>query len=404
MSTLSDYNQFEGYHWETGTVRNYFAYRGFTAPHTQQPYTEALLMGVSGGAVMGYFSFAYEGYDPNVSLLTRNTFSPFNTMLERLGVEQTIIQTSSLDKAVKNLRNVLDDGTPAIAWADMFTLTYNALPYDEGMWAMMPIVVYGYDTEADQVSIADRATVPLTTTIDELASARARVKKDKFRLLTLDMPNPDKLVAAVQKGIWDCIKLYTEQPPKGSKNNFGLAAYKHWVKLLTRPKTRLSWAKEFAPGRNLYAGLTSAHEHLALFGQNGQALDAERSLYADFLEEANVILNNPALVEVATHFRQSSQAWQALGEALLPDDIPLLKETRELRVHKHQLFLSQGNAALPTIYEINTRLDEIRTIVSEDFPMSEAEVVEFRENLSEHVMGIHDIEENAVGLLQAAMG
>jgi hypothetical protein len=61
MPKLKDYNQFNGRHWETGTVHNYFAYTGVKAPHTGQPYSEALLMGVSGGAVMGYFSFAYEG-------------------------------------------------------------------------------------------------------------------------------------------------------------------------------------------------------------------------------------------------------------------------------------------------------------------------------------------------------
>jgi hypothetical protein len=58
MPILPHYNEFKGRHWETGTVRNYYAYRGVKAPHTNEPYTEALLMGVSAGAVMGYFTFA----------------------------------------------------------------------------------------------------------------------------------------------------------------------------------------------------------------------------------------------------------------------------------------------------------------------------------------------------------
>ncbi|MCA9971464.1 MAG: hypothetical protein KC425_14665, partial [Anaerolineales bacterium] len=76
MTTLPTYNQFDGRHWETGTVRNFFAYRGVTAPHTGRPYSEALLLGVSGGLALGHFTFAYEGYDPQCNILTRNTFDP----------------------------------------------------------------------------------------------------------------------------------------------------------------------------------------------------------------------------------------------------------------------------------------------------------------------------------------
>ena len=85
MPKLNNYHHFDGLHWETGSVRNFYAYRGVKAPHTGQPYSEALLLGISGGIVMGYFSFAYEGYDPHARILTRNTFDPLDTLLHRLG-------------------------------------------------------------------------------------------------------------------------------------------------------------------------------------------------------------------------------------------------------------------------------------------------------------------------------
>ncbi len=74
MPTIADYNQFEGTHWETGSIRNFMAARGFTAPHTGKPYSEAFLLGISGGITVGYFNFAYEGVDPQCNILTRNTF------------------------------------------------------------------------------------------------------------------------------------------------------------------------------------------------------------------------------------------------------------------------------------------------------------------------------------------
>ena len=402
MPTLSNYNEFQGYHWETSSIRNHFAYRGVKAPHTNQPYTEALLMGISGGAVMGYFSFAYEGYDPQVAILTRNTFNPLDTILERLGVVQEVKQTGKPEKGVANLIDALEEGVPPIVWADMFSLPYNTLGYDEGMWAMFPLVVYGYELAEDTVWIADRAQVPLRATITELAAARGRVKKDKFRLLILDHPDPDKLVSAVQKGIWDCIKLYTEKPPRGSKNNFGFAAYQRWIKLLTKPKQRLSWAKEFPPGAKMIAGLTSTFERIALFGSNGVA-DAERNLYADFLTEAAQILGLSALNEIATQFRVSAQAWEMLGQLLLTDKIPPFKSIRELMVEKHNLFLQKGHVALEEMHQINTQLQSLKTETSANFPLSEAEVAAFCEVLAAQVQTIHDLELEAITGLQEVL-
>ena len=314
MPKLEDYHYFEGRHWETGSVCNYYAYRGVTAPHTGRPYSEALLVGISGGAVMGYFSFAYQGYDPHVALLTRNTFDPLNTLLERLGVAQDIRQTSKPEHGVRNLVDVLDNGLPALVWADVFSLPYNALYTDPGMWLMYPILVYGYEPDEDQVWIADRSCVPLTITAGELAAARGKVKQDKHRVLTLSAPDPEKLPGAVQKGLWDCIKLYTEAPPKGGRENFGFAAYRRWADLLVKPKEKQSWERVFPAGRPMYAGLISTYRSITQFTE---AEDAERGRFADFLDEAAVILNRPGLGEAGVLFREAGSAWGELAHALL---------------------------------------------------------------------------------------
>ena len=140
MPILTKYRQFGGRHWETGSVHNVLAYRGVKAPHTGMPLSEALLLGISGGLLMGYFNFAYEGYDPHVAILTRNTFDPLETLLVRLGTVQYVRQTTNAARAVKNLVEALENGEPAIVWADAFLLPYNGLSYDRGMWAANPIV------------------------------------------------------------------------------------------------------------------------------------------------------------------------------------------------------------------------------------------------------------------------
>ncbi|MBK8935965.1 MAG: DUF4872 domain-containing protein [Chloroflexi bacterium] len=397
---LVGYNEFSGRHWETGSVRNVWAYRGVKAPHTDAPFSEAFLLGVSGGIVMGYFTFAYQGYDPEVRILTRNTFDPLNTLLSRLGVVQHIRQTASADTGLANLQETLTDGLPAIVWADMFSLPYNALPHDENMWAMFPLVVYGFDAAADTVWIADRAQVPLTVRLSELAAARARVKNHKFRLMTIDPPQPQKLKTAVLAGLWDTIKLFTEKPPKGAKKNFGFAAYQNWADLLVKPKGRGSWAAEYASDGRLYAVLTSAFTDIALFGK---ADWADRDLFADFLQEAALLLDKPALADIAPQFRASGRAWADLGAALLPDGVPLLQETRELLLRRRDVFLTQGGAGLEEIRGINGRLAAIKQTAAEDFPLSAAETAVLRETIRDRVLTIHDMEKEALTAVRDAL-
>ncbi len=394
MPSLTNYNAFEGRHWETGTVQKALAYQGVKAPHTHQAPSEALLMGISGGAVFGYFTFDYEGYDPILSLLTRNTFDPLDTLFERLAIPQNYHHTSKPETATENLVEILESGQVPIVWADMMTLSYNAYPYDEGMWAMLPIVVFGFDGEVAQ--IADRAKHSLTVSADNLQAARVRVKKDKFRILTIEPPNWDKLASAVQKGIWQTISLYTEKPPKGAKKNFGIAALEYWADMLTNTRNKQSWERYFPRGSRLYAALTSTFGWIRTWG-DGNGL--ERQLYADFLDEAAIILDKPDLKAVGDKFRESSSAWCTLSEQVLPDDVPLLKEAKGLLWQKHAQFIEKGDAAVDEIISINKRLDEIKATVKEDFPMTHDEVVEHRENLSSSVITIRNIEREAVEML-----
>lgn len=402
MPTIAGYEQFTGRHWETGSVRNFFAQRGFNAPHTSQPYSEALLLGVSGGITVGYFKFAYEGYDPQCNILTRNTFDPLDTMLSRLGVEQQVERTGSPRRAKEILVNTLQEGVPAILWADMWRLPYNAMTQDEGMWGAFPLIVYSYEPEQGVVKIADRASVPLTVTPEELAAARGRIKKEKHRLLTLGPPNEEKLASAVQMGIWDTIRLFTEKPPKGSKNNFGLHALRFWAQMLREPKKRQSWEKWFPPGVSMYAGLTSAYNFAFLFGK-GRDQDAERGMYASFLEEAATLLQRPALRQAAERFRISAEAWRRLPQALLPDEVTPFRRARELMWRRHVLFLEQGGAAVPEMRRVDGELATIRRSMADDFPFGQDGVFAHRERLAQEILAIHDAEQEAVQTLQAAM-
>ncbi|RLT38950.1 MAG: DUF4872 domain-containing protein [Chloroflexi bacterium] len=207
--------------------------------------------------------------------------------------------------------------------------------------------------------------------------------------------------AAVQAGIGDSIKLYTEKPPKGARHNFGLAAYRNWAEMLTNPKQKGSWAKEFPAGPKLYAGLTCAFWDINIFGKDGRT---ERDVCADFLDEASLILGKPDLRNVAQQFRASAVAWDDLSVALLPDWSLPLAETRQLKLRQHRLFLDEGVASLAERQAISQRLKDIRGQVEDDFPLTEAEVVRLQEDIAAEVLRIHPIEAAAVAELRGAMG
>jgi len=396
--------QFTGRHTETGSIHNALALQGVIAPHTGKPYSEALLLGVSGGITFGYFTFEYKGYLPHVAMLTRNTFSPFTTILERLGIAQDVQQTNKAEIAEKNLLTALDSGLFPVLLADHFSLPYTGLTSNNAMWGMVPILAV--ETDGKIVTVADRSSQPLHVSMADLTKARGRVKQDKYQLMTLDAPQTTKLAGAVQKGISQAIALFTEKPPRGTRDNFGFAAYAKFAAMLVNTRNKHSWERYFAPGIRMYHALAGSPIQPGAYqwvntwvSTNG----ADRGLYADFLVEAAQILKRPILKEAAEKFRASHKLWLKFAEALLPDDISLLGEGKQLIQKKHDLFIKDGEAALPEMKKITVRLKEILKQSETDFPLSNSQSAELRANLRDIVMNISSTEQEAVDLMQTAI-
>ena len=400
MPTLANFTQFQGNYWDTASIRNALDYQGVKAPHTGQPFSEAMLLGISGGITFGYFTFHYKGYDPQVNLLTRNTFAPMETIFKRMGIKVAKKQTASADKGRQNLIDALEAGLAPIAKPDGSLLPYNAIPYDQYSWHTMPLVIFGYEPDAGEAYISDRSKVALTVPSESLDQARARVKKDKHRLLLLGAPDESMLKDAVKAGMADCVKLMTEKPPKGSANNFGFKAMQRWADMLQK-KTKGSWAREYAGGRPLLAALTSAYAFLG--PAFGKTVHAERDVYAAFLDEASSLLDTPGLDEAAALYREAGEAWRGLIDSLLPSSAPLLKELRHCIDRKTALFIDAGADQLDEIIRLRDRIDAIKTESESDFPMDEAEIADLRASIRDHLLRTHDAEAAALSALKAAI-
>lgn len=323
-------------------------------------------------------------------------------VFERLAIARNTQQTTNPQKAVANVWNALAEGKPAVVWADIATLGYTELIQgDPDVYMVMPVVVYGYDSEG--VHLADRARVPLVVPAETFEIARARIKKYRFRMMTLGTPDASRLPAAVEAGIRSCISIFTEDPPVGGKQarpNFGFNAYTRWADLLVNNKDSVGWPKRFAPGRRMVNGLMSAYKYLELYFTGGHGA---RGVYADFLDEAAVILNRPALREAADQFRACAIRWDELTMALLPDSVAPLKQVRALMRQDYDLFLNEGIGSLAKRQQIQRDLAALKTDLSTNFPLSNAETKIMREGLRDRVMAIHDAEQIAIEMLQTAI-
>jgi hypothetical protein len=150
----------------------------------------------------------------------------------------------------------------------------------------------------------------------------------------------------------------------------------------------------------MYAALTSAFYDITIFGKDG---GAERRLFSQFLEEASLVLDKPELNGIADKFHKSAEAWDDLATGLLPEKVPIFKETRELMLAKHHLFLEKGKSALDEIHQISDRLTEIKDQVSEDFPLNSSQTSDLKEAIADKIVVVHDIEFDAIQLLQAVV-
>ena len=400
MPTLENFKQFEGRYWDTASIRNALDYQGARAPHRGEPYSEAMLLGISGGVTFGYFTFHYKGYDPQVNLLTRNTFDPMERVFERLGIAPKALRTPNAAKARQNLIKALEDGFAPIASPDGSLLPYNAIAYDEANWHTMPLVIYGYEPEIGEAYISDRSRVSLAVSSDDLDKARGRIKKERHALLLLGPPDEGKLADAIGLGLADCVKLMTEKPPKGSARNFGLRALQNWADMLAK-KSRGSWAKEYPSGRPLLAALTSAYTFLGpAFGKTDHA---ERDVYADFLDEAAQVLDAPDLIAVAEQYREAGRAWLDLRISLLPTESPMLGDARQAIDRRSELFIESGAAHLDEIIAERDRLESLKTEAEKDFPLSDAETADLRADIRDKVLAARAAEEAAVMALKAAI-
>jgi hypothetical protein len=377
----------------TTALRVLLAHAGLRDPHTGEPFSEAMLFGLAGGVGIGVFSFFYEKQNfASFFLAGRHLWHDHLAYLrgacERLGLSVEVRECSGVKPAEKHLRELLERG-PCIAWVDGAALPHRAFPA-ECSWNLYHVVTV-YRLDGDTALIGDLTDEPIRIPLAALTEARGRIKKDKYRLLSLTgTPTPVDLAAAVRDGLRACVAgLNGEGAPKSARNNFSLDALRLWSERLHGSKDKERWERVFEGGR-LWRGLTSIHECVEYQNTGGGLC---RPLFAEFLTEASAALDRGELRLLAERYTDLGRAWSELADAALPDDVPELREVKELHARRTELTVSGGNA--DEVRATWMRLGELEKQAHTKFPLSDADAAALRARLQARVAALYESERAA---------
>ena len=353
-----------GVHPDTAGVANVLAHHGVVAGHTGQPLSEAMVLGIGGGLGAGYILWEFESRGGAILVLGfRNRWQYpdrwMKAVLERLAVPATHLETGGARTAARQLDEALAARRPALATIDCQSIGYWHLQPEMEARGGYPIVVYAID--GDTVHVDDRGLAPRTVSREVLDAARGRVGSYKHRLCVIE-PDRDELPVALLRDAVRAGLADTAEHLASGSDSFGLEAWRKWARMMTGSGAK-AWPRVFASGRGLAGALLSTYEGIQPVGLDGGHL---RGLYADFLDEAAGLLEDPALADRALAWREAAARWQTLADTALP-----VGRLRELLAEVHGTVVEGGDAAAPAaeLWELRRSLDASAAVeTAELFP------------------------------------
>lgn len=397
MVTITGYTHFGGKHAETAALTNVLRAGGVRSPQNDQPYSEAMLLGIGGGLGAGYILWEFKEHGAKVLVFGwqnrwQYTIQFYEKLCKRIRVTPVFKETGSQKAAAGQLNEALEAGQAVVAWVDWAQMPYLQLPKSlEGHLGHF-VAIYGI--EDGEVLVDDLAAKPFRVPVETMASARARIGSYKNRLLLTTSEGEPDLAAAILTGLQDQVE-HLSQP----SDSFSLPTFQKWGKMMTHPKNAKGWPVVFANRRGLYGALKSVYEGVELVSTGGGGM---RGLYADFLDEAAGIVNLN-LGEVAQVYRSLATQWSAFAESALPDTSEPLRETKALMRQRYDLLMTQGGDGVDAMRVLTERLGGLYDQHKHNFPMSDAEINTLFSTMGEQLAALYKAEVAALAALKEAV-
>jgi hypothetical protein len=182
--------------------------------------------------------------------------------------------------------------------------------------------------------------------------------------------------------------------------SFALPAWRKWSRLLVDPRAAKAWPTVFADRRGLLRALASVWEGIEPAGMAGGHL---RGLFADGLDQAAVVLDEPLLAAEAPRWREIADCWHALAETALPDDVQAIARLRTLTATVTGA-VAEGDAGATKRAAAAEQLWRLRAEHADKPPLDEEHLVAVLAGMSRRLTAIHDAEAAAVTRLGVALG
>ncbi len=375
----------------TTALRILLSHLKLTGPD-RKPLSEALTFVLAGGIGAGVFAFFYEKEDwASLFLGGRHLWQDDQAYLvsagKRLGLKAVVKESSGVKPGEKHLHEGLEQG-PLIAWVDSAHLPHRALPAQFSGGGYHIVTVYAI--EGDHALIGDLTDEPVTISLKDLATARARIKKQKNRLLWYEKVKPQMDARVLDDALTACAEGLTRPKMK----NFRLDGLVDFAARILNDKGKDSWGYMFPPGGRLWSALTWLYTSVEHYGTGGGLC---RSIFAEGLSEAATQFGRKQLASLSSVYARLGEQWTALAEQALPDQIPACREARQLIAHKAELTHSGGDPE--EIKRCWEELQKLETAARKQFPLNPAQVIELRQSLSEKMEFVAEGEREALAML-----
>jgi hypothetical protein len=385
-------SHYGGFHPYVAPVRNILANTHVVNPKTQNPFSEAMLLGIGGGLGAGYIVFEFKAHGSAIMVLgfiNRWNYGVdyINNMLTRLGAVGSIAEFSGRKKAEQTLVETLAK-QPVVAWVDKASLPHWQLPDSLKGYGVHLVGVYG--AKDGIVTLDDTAQQPYTLSSEDFASARERISSNKHRLLSITLPKEIDLSKAIRLGIADHIEHLSRD-----SESFSLPVYPKWAKMLTDKKNKKGWHTLFATRNGLFDALASTYEGVMWDASEGAGL---RHLYADFLLESAQLLDKPELEVPMRAYREAGNAWQDFARVALP--ATHFQRAIELLDLRYGL-LKQNK--LDEAKAINAEWQALRITNNAQFPLNDGEIESIFKAMASQLERIYGLEVKALHALKDAM-
>jgi Domain of unknown function (DUF4872)/Butirosin biosynthesis protein H, N-terminal len=327
-----------GEHHDSTLLARLLEQAGVRAPHTDEPYSEAMLTGLAGGIGFMYAVFEYKGWAPALTIVAQHHPQPWlPAALDNLGLPYTEQRTGKASTALERLSSTLAAGRAAYCTVDRTRLPWHAArtgmstdPYG--------VVVAGIDD--GMVRLDDGKLREMSE--EDFGASWSGYTKGRHHMLTIGESAADVSVD-LQTGVRSAVRTTVDHltgPVLGNSFdvNFGFSGMAKLAEHLRDGRGKSGWARRFG-GDHFALAMRRLHECLEV---EYTASGATRPIYAEFLEQAAPLFDRTgtaAVRDAAGSVRESGRRWSTIagiaaeaGESPLPTDErpPLFERVADL--------------------------------------------------------------------------